>query len=67
MQVKINQELKNVSNNTTVGILLKDMGYDTGDGIAVAVNDEVIPKNQWTERELNEDDDITLIRATQGG
>ncbi|MGH1337326.1 MAG: sulfur carrier protein ThiS [Aureispira sp.] len=36
-------------------------------GIAVAVNNRVIPKNDWPAQSLNDQDSITIITATQGG
>ncbi len=36
-------------------------------GIAVAVNNAVIPKAEWPSKILNENDKITIIKATQGG
>ncbi len=36
-------------------------------GIAVAVNNTVIPKNEWDSFRIQENDRITVIRATQGG
>lgn len=37
------------------------------DGIAIAINNIVIPKVQWDEHFLNEGDKLTVIKATQGG
>ena len=37
------------------------------DGIAVAVNGEVVRKGSWSERTLQEDDRLEIIRAVQGG
>ena len=37
------------------------------DGIAVAVNGEVVPKGSWSERTLQADDRVEIIRAVQGG
>ena len=37
------------------------------DGIAVAVNGEVVPKGSWGERTLQADDRLEIIRAVQGG
>jgi len=37
------------------------------EGIAIAINDEVIPKAMWGNIELNENDKILVITATQGG
>lgn len=36
-------------------------------GIALAVDNEVIPKTNWAHFRLQEQMKITLIRATQGG
>jgi sulfur carrier protein len=36
-------------------------------GIAVALNQRVIPKSQWSETKLNNQDNILLLTATQGG
>ncbi len=36
-------------------------------GTAVAVNQEVIPKDLWKETKLNNNDKILIITATQGG
>ena len=37
------------------------------DGIAIAVNDNVIPKGEWQQYKLQADDKVFVIRATQGG
>ena len=37
------------------------------DSIAVAVNEEVVPKNEWEKTGLKEGDRILLISATHGG
>jgi len=36
-------------------------------GIAVALNNRVIPKDQWTSTLLHHNDHILIITATQGG
>jgi len=36
-------------------------------GIAVAVNNQVIPKANWADTPLREADQILIITATQGG
>ena len=37
------------------------------DGVAVAVNGEVVPKGLWGDRVLQPDDRLEIIRAVQGG
>ncbi|MBD1426918.1 sulfur carrier protein ThiS [Sphingobacterium arenae] len=36
-------------------------------GIAVAVNNQVVPKTQWASTVLQDRDSILIITATQGG
>jgi sulfur carrier protein len=36
-------------------------------GVAVAVNDEVVPRTQWATRRLKPGDTVEIVRATQGG
>ena len=46
---------------------LSDSGINDLKGLAVAVNDTIIPRTSWENFILNENDTITIIRATQGG
>lgn len=36
-------------------------------GIAVAINNHVVPKSQWESRQLEEGDNLTIIQAACGG
>lgn len=36
-------------------------------GIALAVNNVVVPKSTWSSYAVKENDSITVIKATQGG
>ncbi len=36
-------------------------------GIAVALNDMIIPKSKWNETALNENDNVEIVHAVQGG
>jgi sulfur carrier protein len=58
-----NQELKSASNLLA---LIQELNLPEK-GIALAVNNQVIPKNDWQSFELSEQMRVTLIRATQGG
>ncbi len=37
------------------------------DGTAVAVNNKLVPKSEWENHRLNDEDKLTVIRATFGG
>ncbi len=53
--------------NSSLNTVLEQNGIQNQKGIAVAVNNAVIPKAEWQNKILNENDKITVIRATQGG
>lgn len=36
-------------------------------GIAVAVNSEVVPRSRWTGTELDNGDEVEIVKAVQGG
>ena len=36
-------------------------------GVAIAVNNSVVSKSQWAEKQVKDGDTILLIKATQGG
>ena len=67
MNISINKELKTISTDSRLIQLLKDIKLIDKKGIAIAVNDQVITRNNWEQFQLNENDKITIIKATQGG
>ncbi|UCH84625.1 MAG: sulfur carrier protein ThiS [Candidatus Latescibacterota bacterium] len=68
MDLIINGEKKDAGNVATLEDLMKRLGYTTeSKGLAVAVNDTVIPKSQWKSTTLNAGDSIEVIHAVQGG
>lgn len=67
MEITINQEKKDIEQGLTLEELMESLGYGKQEGIAVAVNDEVVPKGEWGRDKLKEADRVTIITATQGG
>ena len=51
----------------SISELLKHLDMEPAKGIALAVNERVIPKTEWKNTPLSEGDRIILIKATQGG
>ena len=48
--------------------LLRALGYDPEQqGIAVAVNAEVVPRSQWAESRVADGDRVEIVGAKQGG
>lgn len=52
---------------TVEALLARSLKAGARDGIAVAVNGEVVPKGSWSERSLETGDRVEIIRAVQGG
>ena len=46
--------------------LLEQLGL-SGQGMALAVNREVVPRQQWLHRRLHEQDRVDIVRAIGGG
>ncbi len=67
MQYILNGERKDtVDQNTLKQILLENIDQ-IPTGIAVAVDDEIIPRLSWESHEITENQKILIITATQGG
>ena len=68
MELKINQQIKKFDAETLSVQSLLDLEIPhKQNGIAVAINNTVVPKTKWNEYLLHETDDILIISATQGG
>lgn len=63
----MNNKLYAVQPATTVAALLQFIQLSSAKGIAIAINNEVIPKIHWEQQTLQASDRVTIIRATQGG
>ncbi len=66
MKIYLNQQPIEVAIETTVKEMLESQQIVT-DGTAVAVNNKLVPKSEWETFQLNNDDKLTVIRATFGG
>lgn len=67
MTVKINDEIHHFPTSLSVEATLREMNKWVESGIAVAINEEVIPKSKWQEVLLNDQDELLIVTATQGG
>lgn len=66
MKIYINQKEIEVQDNISVKELL-DMQQISIEGTAIAIDNKLVPKNEWNDRILTEGNKITIIRATFGG
>ena len=67
MEIKLNNQIKTFPEQYTIQQLLDEMIPEKQRGIAVAVNSQVVPKNSWEHYALSQNDDVFIIKATQGG
>jgi len=67
VEVSINQENFQFPDSGTLADVLPLLQIRQPDGIAIAVNENVIPKGEWEKYLLKAQDKIFVIRATQGG
>ncbi|PSR04738.1 MAG: thiamine biosynthesis protein ThiS [Bacteroidetes bacterium SW_11_45_7] len=67
MELIVNDKSQQVTDNITADQLLQELGWDSKQGVAVAVNDEVVPRENWQDQQLSDQDRVIIIQATQGG
>lgn len=66
MFIYINQEQKEVDKNLSL-LSLAQSTLNSLNGLAIAVNNSVIPKSEWASYTVLENDKLLFIKATQGG
>jgi sulfur carrier protein len=66
MQIKINGQLKEVSDGLTVEKLLGELGYQQS-FLAIAVNRECVRRAEYASKLLNDHDDVEILAPMAGG
>jgi len=67
MTVFINDQIFEFPENPPLIEVLNQQGIIEMRGLAIAINEEVIPRDKWGSIKLKSNDQLMLIRATQGG
>ena len=68
MNVLVNGEHHRLEDDAIVSDVLVLLGRDRAThGLAVAVNGQVVPRSEWADRGLAEDDKIEALQAIGGG
>jgi sulfur carrier protein len=67
MKIKVNNREKIMPENISITELLKLLNYSDTVGIALALEQEVVPKTEWDNTCLKDGANITIIQATCGG
>lgn len=66
MNVIVNDNALIVPDNSTLQALAEQIELPQ-EGVAIAINEEICPRNCWEQRALKANDQILIIRAYQGG
>jgi sulfur carrier protein len=66
IQVSVNGEMKEVSENLNVTELIDELGYKTK-GFAVAINTTFVAIDTYGKTLINENDEIDILAPVQGG
>jgi sulfur carrier protein len=68
MDVIVNGKKTGCRDGATVSELLTALDIpDDAAGVAVAVNEAVVPRLRWNETRLSQNDRVEVIHAVQGG
>ncbi|UII25096.1 sulfur carrier protein ThiS [Fulvivirga maritima] len=68
MDFTINDQPFTVDQDTlTIEQVLALKGLENLQGVAVAVNQQVVPRTAWKEQSVKSHDQLLIITATQGG
>ena len=66
MKIQLNRESTEVADSTTIASLIQERELPER-SVIVAVNDDVVDREQWPDHELSEGDSVEIVRAVSGG
>lgn len=68
MNYTVNQEECQGDEGLTIAeVVVNETGEKDATGIAIALNQAVVPRSQWENREVTDGDEIDILVAVQGG
>ncbi|MGB0522205.1 MAG: sulfur carrier protein ThiS [Flammeovirgaceae bacterium] len=67
MEVIVNDKPHQTAEKINIQELLNQLNLPSQQGIAVAINQAIVPKSEWEHIQLSDQDKIMIITATQGG
>lgn len=68
MNYTVNQEERQGKDGLTIAeVIANETGEKDATGIAIALNQAVVPRSQWENREVGDGDEIDILVAVQGG
>ncbi len=66
MRIVVNGEEKEVAGDSTLSDLLGQLGLEV-EGIAIAVNMEIVRRGDYAGTKFSEGDEVEIVRAVGGG
>lgn len=66
MNIKVNNKSLECPETSTLAQLLEQLQWPEK-GIAVAVNNRLVPRTEWTQFVIKENDSLVVIKAACGG
>ena len=65
MKIKINNKEVETSAKTVADLASEQNLPEKG--VAIAISNNMVPRTEWDNRQLNEGDDIVILKAFRGG
>ncbi len=67
MLVTVNHQPVELPERATIPTLFSSLQMESTSGIALAINEQIIRRDQWENHYFCENDQVLIIKATQGG
>ena len=67
IQVSINNSKQQLEQGATVMQAIAALGFENETMLGVAVNQTFVPKDQWPDTKLNDNDQVDILRPISGG
>lgn len=67
MEISVNNKSVSINEGSNLQALVNSHIGEKQKGVAIAVNENVIPKTEWEQHIIKANDNILIIKATQGG
>lgn len=67
MNISVNDNPIAIEEPCTASDLVNKLFEGKQKGIAISVNQQVIPRATWEQHQIQSNDNVLIIRATQGG
>ncbi|MFL2784039.1 MAG: sulfur carrier protein ThiS [Dehalococcoidia bacterium] len=67
IEIRINGNIERIEDDSTLDSYLQILGLQDRKAIAIALNGEVIPREQFSQTKISVGDSLEIVRAIGGG